>query len=125
MTSGIKLLWQSVSGLYLSEEHTVNLSEPVQNQLNGIVLHWQAYTPGSGVENYRHNYVFVPKTHAQNNPAEGISMILCDSDSLAVKYVYVKDTQITGHKYNSESNFSCQGMTLDNRIKVLTEVLGV
>lgn len=125
LTSGIKLLWQNIAGIYLQDDQTIDLEEPVQDQLNGIVLHWQAYVPGDGVKNYQHNYVFVPKTHTYNEYGEGVSMLLSSDSYLVNKYVYVMNTQITGRAQNASSNFSCQGMTLDNRRQVLTEVFGV
>lgn len=122
---GCKVLFSNPSGSYMSSSQTIALSEPLSAQAKGIVLHWQAYIPGTGVQDYWHNYAFVPRTHAEREPGEGVSMLFDCGSYLVIKYVYVGDDWITGQVANSDPAYSVQGMKLDNRRLVLTEVLGV
>lgn len=121
---GCKVLFSNTSGVYMNASQTIALSEPLSAQAKGIVLHWQAYIPGTGVQNYWHNYAFVPRTHAEREPGEGVSMLFDCGSYLVIKYVYVGDDRITGQVANSDPAYSVQGMKLDNRRLVLTEVLG-
>lgn len=118
---GCKVLYSNPSGMYMSERQTANLSEPLSAQGKGIVLHWQGYTPGTGVHDYQHNFIFVPKTF---NRGVGLGMLLMADSRLVAKYVYVKDDSLKGHA-NNASQDTISGVSIDNRYQVLTEVLGV
>ena len=117
----VKAIWHHDSGFYMSENQTAYLSEPVSEQRTGIVLHWQGYTPGTGVHDYQHNFIFVPKTF---NRGVGLGMLLMADSRLVTKYVYVKDDSLKGHA-NNASQGTISGVSIDNRYQVLTEVLGV
>ena len=120
------MLWSDTGGYYMTGTQTISLSESVSSQTQGILLHWQGYkVDGGGVQNYQHQYVFVSKRHVENSPGAGVSMILSADTKLVSKYVYVDNNQIKGHEKNSRSDFSLNGITVDNRYLVLTEVLGV
>lgn len=118
----VKELWSNPNGLYMNESQVASLSEPVTEQEHGIVMRWQSYTPGEGVANSRYNYYFVPKTHV--GITGGIGLLLFADTRICWKYVYVLDDRITGYKDNDGTKV-CNGLTLDNRYQVLTQVLGV
>lgn len=120
----VKRLW-SGSGWYMNETQTATFSEPMSEQDHGIVFHWQAYTPGTGTQNYDHNYYFVPKTHAENEPGQGVMMLMASGSGFVRKYLYVSDGQATGHAVNDDSGASWGGVSLVNNRLVLVEVLGV
>lgn len=122
---GLKILWEGA--WYMQESQTVNLSEPISMQPTGIVLHWQAYS-GSEVYNHDHNYFFVPKNHVVSENGEGVTMLLASSTGTAMctKYVYVRNTQVTGNANNNKDAFTAgAGFTNTPRHWVLTQVLGV
>lgn len=97
----------------------------MSSQPRGIVLHWQGYTVGEGVENYQHQYVFVSKRHVASYSGTGVAMVMSADTKLVVKYVYVSNDKITGNEKNAKPDHSLSGLTIDNRALVLTEVLGV
>lgn len=117
----VRELWSSDVGYYMNAGQVAQLSEPVSAQRTGIVLHWQGYTPGDGVQNYQHNFVFVPNTF---HGGVGLGMLLMADTRLVTKYVYVADDRITGHAQNASSD-TISGISVDNRYQALTEVLGV
>lgn len=120
----VKTLW-SGSGWYMKEGQTAEFSEPMSEQEHGIVFHWQAYTPGTGTQNYDHNYFFVPKTHAENDSGQGVQMLMASGSGFVRKYLYVRDEQATGYAINDDSSASWGGVSLVNNRIVLVEVLGV
>lgn len=109
----------------MNETQTATFSESMSEQERGIVFHWQAYTPGTGTQNYDHNYYFVPKSHAENEPGQGVQMLMASGSGFVRKYLYVSDGQATGHAVNDDSGASWGGVTLANNRLVLVEVLGV
>lgn len=117
----VKTLWSNPTGFYMNENQSCQLSEPLSAQRTGIVLHWQGYIPGDGVQSYRHNFVFIPKTF---NGGRGAGMLLMADSRLVTKYVYVADDRITGNAQNAASD-TISGVSIDNRYQALTEVLGV
>lgn len=119
------MLWSNSSGWYVAESQTASLSEPVSSQPRGIVLHWQGYIPGEGVQDYQHQYVFVSKRHVTNFSGQGVAMLMSADTKLVVKYVYVNNNQVIGNAKNATPDHTISGMTIDNRYLALTEVLGV
>ena len=117
----VKTLWSYPSGYYMNAGQVAQLSEPVSAQRTGIVLHWQGYSPGDGVQNYQHNFVFVPNTF---RGGRGLGMLLMADSRLVTKYVYVADDRITGNAQNATTD-TISGISIDNRYQALTEVLGV
>ena len=120
----VKTLW-SGSGWYMNEGQTAEFSEPMSEQEHGIIFHWQGYTPGTGTQNFDHNYFFVPKTHAENDPGQGVQMLMASGSGFVRKYLYVSDKQATGHAINDDSSASWGGVSLVNNRIVLVEVLGI
>ena len=113
---------------YMVGNQTINLSQKVSEQKNGIVLMWQAYVDGKP-QSYHFNYTFVPKYHTLVFPAGGVTCWLSDSsgDIIATKYVYVYDDKIQGNDINGlgSTTRSGSGIITNSAHWVLTYVLGV
>lgn len=112
---------------YMTAGHTINLSQKVSEQKNGIVLVWQAYRNGA-VQTYDFNFTFIPKWQVSVNPSRGVSCFLSDSTAgvIGTKYVYVYDDKIVGNNENSNgATKRNSGITTTNNRWVLTHVLGV
>lgn len=113
---------------YMNASQTVELSQKVSEQKNGIVLVWQAYANGES-KFYDFNYTFIPKYHIAIHEGAGITCWLSSStgNTIATKYVYVYDNQIQGNAVNSKGKTTLSGsgiITYSNNW-VLTYVLGV
>lgn len=113
------VLWSG--GAYMNASQTITLSENISAQPHGVVLHFQAYS--SGVQNYRHQYYFIPRTHVASYNGSGLlvplgqEMSSSDGSMLMTgKYLYVYNNSITGYTYNSKSKSAGY---------VLTQVIGV
>ena len=113
------VLWSG--GSYMNGSQTINLSENISAQPHGVVLHFQAYS--SGVQNYRHQYYFIPRTHIASYNGSGLLVPLgqeiSSSDGsmlMTGKYLYVYDGKITGYANNGKSKSAAY---------VLTQVIGV
>lgn len=124
-----QVLWDAGdgNGYYMFGSQTVNLSQKVSEQKNGIVLIWQGYKNGA-VQTYDFNFEFIPKSQVVFNPGKGISCLLADSTGsvIGTKYVYVNDDRITGNNANSNgATKRDSGITTTNNRWVLTKVLGV
>ena len=112
---------------YMTANHTINLSQKVSEQKNGIVLVWQAYVDGQP-QFYDFNYTFVPKHHTLVFPGRGVSCFLSNSTAakIGTKYVYVHDDRIEGNNVNDDgATKRNSGITTINNYWVLTYVLGV
>lgn len=124
-----QVLWDpgEGKGYYMTAGHTINLSQKVSEQKNGIVLVWQAYSNGA-VQTYDFNFTFIPKWQVSVNPSRGVSCFLSDSTAgvIGTKYVYVYDDKIVGNNANSNgATKRNSGITTTNNRWVLTHVLGV
>lgn len=121
LTCPNKLLWGG--GYYMTDTHTVNLSEPISAQANGIVLGWSAYDTTNKVPlDNNWQYYFVPKAHIVYNDGKGIDM--CNAYRGIKKYVYVYNDKIVGHTANASSG-TLNGIAYANGGFVLRRVYGV
>lgn len=112
---------------YMTANHTINLSQKVSEQKNGIVLVWQAYVDGV-VQTYDFNFTFIPKWQVSVNPSRGVGCFLTNSSGakIGTKYVYVHDDKIVGNNVNDDgATKRNSGITTTNNYWVLTHVLGV
>lgn len=117
---------------------TINLSESVSNQPNGIVLVFSAYnatkntsetapTAANVLDQNFHSF-FVPKAHILTHSdydKNGNSFIMQRAGMLHHKILYISDTKITGHESNMNTTATLHGQTVNNRRFVLREVWGV
>lgn len=120
------ILWEDDEGYYMFGGQTINLSEKVSEQKNGIVLVWQGYTPGSGVQGYWMNYTFVPKYQVAKRPSYGVSCFVggINFEATAVKYVYINDDSIAGNN-NNTSTGTYSSIDYEANRFVLVAVIGV
>ena len=120
-----KVLWYGA--WYMSEDHTAYLDESVNDQPNGIVLVFSAYSAGSNepVKDYHWCTFFVPK-YLISYSYIGFNCPLISNTfrNVACKYIYISDTAITGHEDNVSDGLA-SGISYNNRQYVLRYVIGV
>ena len=112
---------------YMLASQTINLSQKVSEQKNGIVLVWQAYS-NNAVQPWDYNFTFIPKWQAITNSSRGVVCYLATSHAgyIGTKYVYLFDDKIKGHNDNSTgATKGNSGITTTNNHWVLTHVIGV
>ena len=109
----------------MNESQSYNFSDNVQNQPNGIVLVWSAYSDGQA-RNWNWSFTFIPKYYINNHSSNGISCIMCGSSfsNMCTKYVYITNTAISGNASNTQRG-TTNGITYFNDLFVLRYVIGV
>ena len=121
------LLWSG--GLFMHGTQTIKLSESISSQPSGIVLVWSYYT--TSAQNYDWHYTYIPKSHvlSYGGTGSGINCGLWGANStfnvVSSKYVYVTNTEITGHENNTASGTGSSGIKYDNSKFVLRYVFGI
>ena len=85
----------------MNESQTLNLSENVSDQKNGILLIWSRYNEEP--KNYGWVVNVIPKILVGLFPGSGHDVIVGDAGSqvIASKYLYIFDNQITGNSNNN------------------------
>ena len=121
---GQKVLWEG--GKYMTADHQANLSEPVSQQDNGIVLVFSTYQDGAAID-ANFNHFFVPKKFVEIMPGYGnaFQMNTVNFNTVGAKYLYIHDTYIKGNDNNSLSGTATSGIVFNNAMYVLRYVLGV
>lgn len=120
------LLWNK-DPLFMSGSHEVKLSEPISKQRNGIVLVFSRYSSNT-VQNYHFTYHFVPKLAVSMHGGCGSVFYMGDVEGgyIAAKYLYIRDTTITGNDCNvSVLTDTNSGIKYTNNATVLRYVIGV
>lgn len=118
-----KILWEG--GMYMTAGHTANLSEPVSEQANGIVLMFSKYEGGVLENNY--NSFFIPKILVTTHKGYGHAFTMMDTNfgQVCHKYLYINDEYITGHANNNATGTGTSGIKYANNKYVLRYVYGV
>lgn len=121
---GQKILWEG--GKYMTADHQAELSEPVSQQDNGIVLVFSTYQNGAAID-ANFNMFFVPKKFVEIMGGYGsaFQMNTVNFNTVAAKYLYIHDTYIAGNENNNLSTTASSGITFNNAMYVLRYVLGV
>lgn len=121
--AGQKVLWSG--GYYMTAGHTIKLSEKISEQNQGVVLVFSAITDGI-VGDYWWHHFFVPKYIVADSPGSGhcFTMSAGNFSLVAMKYLLIKDAEITGHDNNNLTG-TASGITFTNGRFVLRYVLGV
>ena len=121
---GQKILWSG--GKYMTADHTAELSEPVSQQDNGIVLVFSTYQDGAAID-ANFNHFFVPKKFVETMGGYGnaFQMNTVNFNTVGAKYLYIHDTYIKGNENNSLSGTATSGIVFNNAMYVLRYVLGV
>lgn len=120
--STAKLLCAGNLAMYMHGEQTLNLTEKISAQKNGIVICWSQYENGTAKE-ADFVYTFIPKWHVIAHNGCGVECPLSSTHNggkIGTKYLYISDTSITGHANNSNVVGSMQ-----NNYWVLRTVIGV
>lgn len=121
-----KVLWGDgmASGMYMTADHTANLSEAISAQPNGIVLVFCAYN-GTDDTNDSWQSFFVPKQLVALSTAGHTFTLSSGKFTYAgTKYLYINNTSITGHDDNNLTGTN-NGITYANNKFVLRYVIGV
>lgn len=121
---GQKVLWEGTR--YMTADHQANLSEPVSQQDNGIVLVFSTYQNGAAID-ANFNHFFVPKKFVEIMGGYGTAfqMNTVNFSTVGAKYLYIHDTYISGNENNNLSGTATSGITFNNAMYVLRYVLGV
>lgn len=122
-----EVLWSGT--LYMSDKHTINLSNLISNMPNGIVLVFSKYSSSDGAAvNYNFSCHFVPRQEVIMHPGCGHSFSMGNADFslLGTKYLYISDNQIVGHANNVDENVTTSsGIKRNSKAFVLRHVIGV
>lgn len=102
-TRELKVLATHATGQYLNTSHTINLAEPISEQLNGVVIAWSRYTSGAA-DNSWWNFQFIPKSKLYFSGVVATILTGASNDAvIAKKVMSVSDTAITGASDNNGS----------------------
>lgn len=126
MYSENKVLWSG--DYYMNASQTATLSAKVSDQLFGIVLVFSRYDiSNSKVLNEHFSYHFVPKEMVSLMSGKGSVFTMSTSNETysASKYLYITDTEITGHENNTAIGTGATGVEYNNNRFVLRYVIGV
>lgn len=125
-----KILWEATNdegGYYMNGGQTINLSEEITAQRNGIVLVWYGFnatamTRINGITSYQ----FVPKWQIESENESFViqNMSYENFGKIGTKNLTINNKSITGNNSNTAKGTS-NGITYDNSAFVLSYVLGV
>ena len=116
------LLW---SGQYtMLNNQTAQLSKPLSEQANGIVLIFSKYD-GAALDSDWHSF-FIPKkvTQLNNGGAHNFIMAASNFSAISIKILYLYENYIKGDAAN-EASGNNNGITYNNGSYVLRYVIGV
>lgn len=120
---GQNVLWSG--GKYMTADHQADLSEPISQQNNGIVLVFSTYQDGAPVDaNFNHFFVSKKFVELMGGYGSTFRMQTVNFSVQAAKYLYIHDSYIKGNENNNLSG-TAAGITFNNAMYVLRYVLGV
>jgi hypothetical protein len=110
----------------MAGSQTINLSAPVSEQTTGIILVFSRYSNGAS-ENANFNTFFIPKRQIALHGGAGccFNMFTINFGIACCKYLYIKDTSISGNNWNTEVGTGVSGIAFDNGAYALRYVIGV
>lgn len=124
LRDGQKILW--TGGAYMNANQRADLSEPISQQKNGIILMFSSYDiSASTPNNTEFSTFFIPKIYVEYHNGAGMNFNLCGMWGNGIKYLYVSDTHIQGNEWNDDNNMVIDGITYNNKYYVLRYVIGV
>lgn len=121
--SGNKALWSG--GYYMTDAHTVTLSESVQSQHHGIVLIFSRYEGGTQNNNWRSFFINKMFISAHQGNTHTFDLVGDQWNNVATKYLIINNTQVKGHASNVKTGTGNSGIKYDNGNWVLRYVYGV
>lgn len=119
------ILWNGA--LYMTADHTINLSEKISDQVHGICLVFVRYENGAA-QDYSYNSFYISKEFVKNKSGFGSTFVICSNSVfsvMAAKYLYILDNRIVGHADNVSTGTSASGIKYSNNAFVLRYVIGV
>ena len=118
------VLWSG--GYYMTSGHTINLSEKISVQPNGICLVFSEYYDGA-IKNQTFCSFFVSKNVVASHEGSGHCFKMSTSNLAyyATKYLYISDAKIVGHDNNNLTGTGTCGIKYTNNRFVLRYVIGV
>lgn len=124
-----QILWQSgPAGNHMNGEQTIYLEEPISAQPNGIILVFSYHELSTGyANNVGWSTHFVPKQMVNINGGGGQTFLMglnAGFSLIGAKYLYIKDTSISGHSGNVSTGTN-SGISFRNNEFVLRYVIGV
>lgn len=109
------VLWQGA--VWMNASQTVNLSQKLSEQKNGIVLIFSGYNGGGVARNWNHTCHFIPKAFLQFFNGGGVFIPMGSTGGTAGwKYIYIYDDRLEGNENNASG---------DNTSYVLSQVIGL
>lgn len=112
---------------YMSDKHTISLSNLISAMPNGIVLVFSRYVNGAAA-NHTFSCHFIPRQEVTAHPGAGHIFLMGNADMsiFGTKYLYISDNKITGHANNVDENItSSSGIKRNSKAFVLRHVIGV
>ena len=113
-----KTLWEGQARML--ETTTITLSEPLSNQMRGIILEWQLAADNTSAPYGDSNFQFVAKNFKGDCVFNSGTVVFTTN---CRKRIVVDDQTITGTEYNGQTG-TVNGVTYDNRRMVLVAVYG-
>ena len=101
-----KILWEGAK--FMNENQTIDLSEPVSAQANGIVLVFSGYDPDTDeVKDFNWSNFFIPKEWVEIvtelNLGKGNFFVLGGSEGIiGYKYISIRDNNLQGANCNDD-----------------------
>lgn len=140
-TSGEVILWQTdengtegqlgTGGLYMQGSQTIDLSEPISKQPNGIRLVFCRYyneeVLNGQMQTFTVSKTEIAKTETLRTGGVSHTFLLTSEGNfsvMAAKALYISDTQITGHANNVLTGTAATGIKYTNNAYVLRYVIG-
>lgn len=117
-----KLLWSG--SYYMKDTHQITIPA-ISNQPNGIILVFSDYSDGKGNDWDFHSFVVHKHTVSKHNGSGHRFLMTTSLISLfCTKYLYISNTKISGHEYNTKKGTANSGVNYDNSRFVLRYVIG-
>ena len=118
-----KILWSG--GYLMTAGHSIELSELISDQPNGIELVFGRYANGAA-EDSNYNHFFVSKKFVAQHAGSGSCFFMpaVNFSYICAKYLYISNDRITGNANNSLTGTN-NGVTFANNAYVLRYVIGV
>lgn len=113
-----KTLWEGQARML--ETTTITLSEPLSNQMRGIILEWQLAADNTSAPYGDSSFQFVAKNFKGDCVFDSGTVVFTTN---CRKRIVVDDQTITGTEYNGQTG-TINGVTYDNRRMVLVAVYG-
>lgn len=117
-----KLLWSGA--YYMKDSHQITIPA-ISNQPNGIILVFSDYANGTANNWDFHSFVVHKHTVSKHNGSGHRFLMTTSLISLfCTKYLYISNTKISGHEYNTKKGTANSGVNYDNSRYVLRYVIG-